>query len=406
MNTVPVINGVRISAVTRTFIAALQYAKIDMNIAMNFGKAVLNILRKNFPDDPKHPEKNVDMSPEFCAEVGKKMYYIARKEVQYNEQDAYDLVQEFLTYIATGTDRPVNVYDKKTGELIKEAVPNQPFDFKSSKNWKTALGNIYYNLKTRGISRSRTNYEMQKVQKTDPKGNPMVDEQGNPVMVERQRRKQKSIDDAFGKRTTEGGPREMGEQRMMTPPENALSESLDNRAAIDEFLDAIHGNIPAMKKDRRFTFLESELFDLVMDGTGSFSNDIQENMGAASALRKRIEDIAADDRDPKQQEAIKLLEDIPMKKWSATISRTRTLLLEKIESYVEHSMSKDDYLVLHKYRNMPMRADRLDSYRGLSDVVPDKSLDPKGYAEWERANKKHPTASLLAMAYRVAFLNN
>jgi hypothetical protein len=362
MGTITTSQTIRIANKVRIFIAAIQrYA----NTVTNFGRAIIDILKKQYPD------QNIDVIP---GQVGHKMLNIAKRELQRSPEDAMDLVQEFLTYLTTGTDTPREIMDKETGEIKKEAIKGEPWNFrKDFDKWEDALKAIYSNLRRRGISRSRVKFTKEKVQALDAEGKPKFDVDGNPIMVESQKHKQKSLDEAFGKRT-EGGPREKGEERIPTPQDASLGQALDDKTAIKEFLDVIDEFIPDLKSG--LDLAERSMFELIFDdGIGSFSSDVKANMGQATSLKEKIIAIAnlANEDSSKAQDILNRYG----KRWSGFVTDTRKKLLDKIEQYVEYNLTSKEINTLW------------DMFH--SDVLP-------------KTFKSEKKASIMAIAYRIAFL--
>ena len=284
----------RLAASTRLILAMFRlYADIETG----FGKAIINILKKQFPD------QSVDISP---ATIGHKLMAIARKQLQNNESAAMDAVQDFLTYITTGsryeTDDAGVVQRDESGEPIQRKT-GKPWDFaKDWDKWEDALSAMYSNLRTTAMSGS-----MQKMKKT---------------------KQEKTIDQAFGKRDDAGGMGE-GEGRMPTPDDTALGKALDDHSAIREFYDVIDEYIPELKKS--LTPEELSLFELIFDDDiGTFGSDVKENMGQASALQEK---------NPEMYEKNK-------KRWSGFVGDLRKKLLDKIWVFIENYMTPGDYGVL------------------------------------------------------------
>jgi hypothetical protein len=272
--------------------------RLYADVETGFGKAIINILKKQFPD------QNVDVSP---ATVGHKLMAIARKQLQNNDSAAMDAVQDFLTYITTGSryetdDAGVVQRDTETGEPIQRKT-GKPWDFaKDWDKWEDALSAMYSNLRTTAMSGS-----MQKMKKT---------------------KQEKTIDQAFGKRDDAGGMGE-GEGRMPTPSDTELGKALDDQSAIREFYDVIDEYIPELKKS--LTPEELSLFELIFDDDiGTFGSDIKENMGQASALQEK---------NPEMYEKNK-------KRWSGFVGDLRKKLLDKIWVFIENYMTPGDYGVL------------------------------------------------------------
>jgi hypothetical protein len=288
----------RLAASTRLILAMFRlYADVETG----FGKAVVNILKKQFPD------QNVDISP---ATVGHKLMAIARKQLQNNDSAAMDAVQDFLTYITTGsryeTDDAGVVQRETNKDGESEPIQrktSKPWDFaKDWDKWEDALSAMYSNLRTTAMSGS-----MQKMKKT---------------------KQEKTIDQAFGKRDDAGGMGE-GEGRMPTPSDTELGKALDDQSAIREFYDVIDEYIPELKKS--LTPEELSLFELIFDDDiGTFGSDIKENMGQASALQEK---------NPEMYEKNK-------KRWSGFVGDLRKKLLDKIWTFIENYMTPGDYGVL------------------------------------------------------------
>lgn len=202
-------------------------AEVRQSVVRDFGKAVLDMLKKQYPD------QTIDVDP---ASVGNKMLAIARKQNQYNDDRSMDAIQDFLTYLI-----------RKNWNFAK--------DFPK---WEDALGAIYSNIRLRAMSKS--------------------------MEYTKGKKKTKGIEEAYGKRPEGGGTPEGGEARMPTDPASSLGKALDDKTAIKQFVDLIDEHLPELRAtlapDARI------LFDLIMDeNIGSFGSDIKENMGQASALK-------------------------------------------------------------------------------------------------------------------------
>jgi len=305
----------------------LAMFRLYADIETDFGKAALVLLKRAYPD------QKIDADP---AQVGHKMMNIARKQLQYNDTDAMDAIQEYLAYVSTGskfeTDEEGNrakfkvdeegnpVLDEEgkpipdpEGEYISRVTPD-PFDFAAgAETWQEALGNMYSNLRRKGITRS-----MKKIERGQ---------------------KERGIDEAFGRRTDEGGA-EGGAERMPTSEETLLGKSLDDAAALKEFYTLIDEHIPdlkaSMSEDVR------AFFELVFDhNIGGFGSDIKENMGQATEFKEKFPEVYQRFLD-KWEGKVK---NIGLK-WSSYVGDLRKKVLKEIWDYIETEMSNKDYLRL------------------------------------------------------------
>lgn len=292
-------NGrVRIANSIRLILAMFR---LYADAATDFGKSIVDILKKQYPD------QEVDADP---AQIGHKLMAIARKQLQYNDQDAMDAIQDLLTYLTTGSQYEVD--DKGRVQYDKEGEPiprksGKPWDFaKDWDTWQKALDAIYSNLRSTSMGRSIT--------KT------------------RRRKKERSVDEAYGVRGEEGGAPEGGEARMPTDTETNLGKALDDKAAVREFINLIDEHLEDLKN-----FLSPDaqkLFDLIFDDeVGSFGSDIKENMGQATALQKKYPE----------------LYEKHAKRWSGFVGDLRKKLLAEIWDYIEKEMSDRDYARLREH---------------------------------------------------------
>ena len=276
--------NIRIASSVRLILAMFRlYAGIEES----FGHAILNILKKQYPDQ--------DIT-ETASSIGHKMMAVAKRQLQNNPHDAMDAIQHLLTYITVGSKFEVD----ESGERVERKTA-KPWDFrKDAPTWQEALRNIFSNLRTTAMS-------------------------GSFKKTERVKR-EKTIDKAFGKRGDGGGEPEGGEGRMPTPGDTPLGRALDDKAATKEFIDLIDEHIP----DLRASLSENtrKLFDLIWDDeVGIFGPDIQANMGQASALKEKHPDLYEKNA----------------KRWSGFVGDTRKKLLDEIWSYIENEMSAKDY---------------------------------------------------------------
>lgn len=272
--------------------------KLSADIATGFGQAVLDILKKQYPD------QTIDVTP---GSVGGKLLAIARKQNQGDDSRAMDAVQDFLTYISIGGQYEVS----ENGTRTKRTTP-KPWDFKKDfGTWQEALQAIYSNVRRRSMDKSMDN--------------------------SKRRKREKSVDDAFGKRGEDGGAADGGEARMPTPEENALSKALDEKAASKEFMDLIGDLVPDMMAD--LPTAERVLFELIYkDEVGGFGSDIKDNMGQATAFKEKLESGSEEEKAIAEKNA---------KRWSGFVSDTRRKLLTSIQSFIENTMPQEEYDILY-----------------------------------------------------------
>lgn len=273
----------KISASVRLIMAMFRlYAALEEN----WGRAVKDILRKQFPD----AKDDINNSISDVA-LGQKMLAIAMKQTQYDETRAQDAIQDTLTYWT-----------------------KSQFDFaKDSKTWEEALRNMYSNLRMRAMSES--------------------------MGTTKRKKRERSIDQAYGQRGEEGGAPEGGEGRMPTPEAEgggvgaaeSLGQALDDKAGVKQFVDLIDDHIGDLK-----AFLpddQRKLFDLIFeDDIGSFGSDIKENMGQATALQEKYPDLYEKNK----------------KRWSGFVGDLRKKLLESIWDYVDTHLTKQERSALRE----------------------------------------------------------
>jgi len=272
--------------------------RLYADVNTGFGKALLSLLKKSYPGE------NIDADPQA---VGSKMVNIAKKQLQYSDERAQDAIQDFLEYV------------------IKH---NQ--DFKADfPRWQDALSALYSNLFRRAMSHSMKNTsapcknclgkgKIGGVECPKCKGKGTIN-----------KRKEKSIDQAYGVRPEGGGTPEGGEAKMPTDPESSLGKALDDKAGIKEFIDVIDEHIDDLKKS--LTPDSRALFDLIFeDNVGSFGSDIKENMGQASALKEKY---------PKMFEK-------NAKRWSGFVGDLRKKLLDEIWKYIDNNMEPAAYDIM------------------------------------------------------------
>lgn len=358
---------VRLAASTRLILAMFQ---LIAAIEDNFGRALFDILSKQYPDQvddmiaklSRFPADRIAKDPAEAKRaayrnLGNRMLAIARREVQHTPDEAIDIVQDFLTYIVTGSR---TVSDPETGEKV-ERTEAEPWDFtKADENWQGALKKIFRNIKTTGISRSQ---KITGIRDSDKRDFGMLKwkmEQGEELEDHEKKlyaklekafkakgmdpdeipawdpdkpwgAKEKGIEEAFGQRGEEGEEKAGGEGMIPTTDETALGKALDDKAAVREFIDLIDLHLPDLKSS--LSEDTSKLFDLIFeDEVGSFGSDIKENMGQASALKEKYPD----------------LYEANAKRWSGFVGDLRKKLLKEIFSYIDTEMSKRDYERLYE----------------------------------------------------------
>jgi hypothetical protein len=330
-----------------------------------FGKALLDILKKQFPD------QDVDADP---YQVGHRMFVKVLKEMQNQPDVTVEIIQDWLKYITTGSDNVrVPVIDPDTGKPEKDKkgkpvtklVPRDlaehgldPWDFaKDHKTWQRALNDALANLRLRGITESRKQFEKKQVEEEDPTT-------GEKRTVEKQRRYERGLEEAFGKRTEEGG-REKAEERMPTSDAGMLGKALDNQLAIKQFMEIMEEHAAGMSK--AFPYEQRTLFDLIFyDEIGDFQAGTDENMAQASELWKKFNE----DANKGVPEAIALVKRYPCERceagdpyphhdakgkqvphkirgrWSGFVTETREKLLESIGDYIMDHLPKYERDVL------------------------------------------------------------
>jgi len=292
------------------------------DVETGFGRAIINLLKNQFPG------QNIDVQP---ASIGHKMMAISRRQNQNDDQRAMDTIQDFLSYLTTGT-KFVDEVDEETGEKVR--VPRgkehgaKPWDFsKDFDNWQDALDAIYSNLRTKSISKS--------------------------IDTQRRKKKEKSVDDAFGTRPEGGGGAEGGEARMPTSDETMLGKALDDQAALKEFYDLIDDYLPDLKAS--LSKDTGAVFDMVFEhNVGGFGSDIKENMNQSSFLRENYPEVWNDfyakwgpeikKKNPGLDE--KKIQGKVNLKWAAYLGDLRKKLLNEIWKFIDTNMTPGDYEAL------------------------------------------------------------
>jgi hypothetical protein len=361
----------RLSASTRFILAVLR---LSADIADGFGKAVIDILRKQYPEMINEMAEDPQYAENPAASIGHKLVAIARKQLQYNEQDAYDAIQDFLVYVMSSK------FDFRA-----ETKKGKP----GASTWRQALNNIYANLRARAMSHSFKKFKSGK--HTDEEryadmlwrrnqviqGNPRYtwsdEDDGDleklgrqlltkkvdlksivPTKLRRKNVRDKSLDEAFGKRGEEGGAAEGGLLRMpqSAKPEDTMGMPIDEMAAKKSFLESLDRLVPDMRRNLPLTTeklpAQRFLFDFIFeeDGSGTFMPDVKANMGQASAFRDYLEEISMR-QGPNAQEAKAIL-DRYGKRWSGFVGDTRLRLMKSIQDFIEEYSTEEEYEQLWK----------------------------------------------------------
>jgi hypothetical protein len=313
----------RVAAPIRFMLAMMRlYAGIESN----FGKAVLDILRKQYPDQE---------ITETAGSLGAKLMSVARKQLQGNDTDSMDAIQNFLAYIATGstheTDDKGVIKRDADGEPVMRST-GKPWDFrKDSDTWQEALRKMFNNLRTTAMSGS--------------------------MGKSRRKKNERSVDDAFGTRDEDGGAKGNGEGRMPTPVDSELGKALDDHAAAKEFFDAIQEWLPELEKT--LSPEEKIIFDSIMeDDIGSFGSDIKENMGHASFLKEKFQEQLPDVYAKHE------------KRWSGYVGDTKKKLYKKITDFAEEELPESVYDTLYDAHGAdPKESEKLEQRKeqGKSD---------------------------------------
>ncbi|MGW8180322.1 MAG: hypothetical protein ACWGQW_16420, partial [bacterium] len=275
----------------------LAMFRLYADIETDFGKAIVQILKRQYPD------QDVDIDP---ARLGRKLMAIARGQLQGNDDKAMDAIQDFLTYISVGskyeTDERGVVQRDEDGNPIERSEP-KPWDFrKDFDTWKKALNAMYSNLKQNAKGRSMSRMKKEK--------------------------QERSVDEAFGTRS-EGDAPSGGEGQIPTDEDTSLGKTGEEKAALKEFYDLIDEHINDLKAHLGPD--TGKLFELIYDdGIGDFGSDIKANMGQASALKEKYPDLYEKNA----------------KRWSGFVGDLRKKLLKEIWSYIEQEMSHNDFVRL------------------------------------------------------------
>lgn len=326
-------SSVRIASSVRLILAMFN---IIADIKQNFGRAVIDILKNQYPD------QDVNINP---GTVGSKLMAIAMSENQNDPVRAEEVVQDYLAYLSVGKTKEVMKTVKEvdeSGEIVEKQIPvetGEMWNFrKDFDKWEDALKAIYTNVRRRGISRS--------------------------ISQQRKKKREKSVDDAFGTRGEGGGAPEGGEAKIPTAESSPLGKALDEKAAVKEFVEVLGEYLPEL--ERSLSHDSRCLFELIFeDEVGSFSSDINANMNQASALKEKFPELYEKNS----------------KRWSGFVGDLRKKLLNEIWNFIENYMTPGDFEVLR------------DQF--FSDVSPEyvrrmerKKLEEKGSEQTEKDKRK------------------
>lgn len=362
-----VASPVRIAASIRLAYLMLRLAA---SIEDNFGRTVLDILKKQYPEQLQ----DIDLT---ATQMGHMMVNSARRELQNDTQAAYDAVQDFLLKIMPTKVKPTG-FDFKAP--TKKGNPG-------ASTWKQAFRNMLNNIRTTAMSSS-----MRKFRKVDPSDKEALSElkwkkqqselgkydwkedeekelqeltalikaDGTdpdtilPEKPKRRGRRDRTIDEAFGKRGEDGGDPSGGEayitdEKGLGGGGGVSKKPLDDKAALKEFYDVVDEHVGELKSHLK-TPGTLELFTLVFDlDVGGFGSDIEDNMGQASELKNLMTEGKVEGKPvpgyPTPES--KALYEKNAKRWSGFVGDVRKKLMVEIESFVEKYMSPGDYEVLH-----------------------------------------------------------
>lgn len=388
----------RVAASLRLIMAMFR---LTAGIQTNFGRAVLDILKAQYPEQ----KAEIDLTAD---QIGGMLLAKARRELQNDDAAAQDAVQDWLLKI----------------HRAKTDFRNHSGGGQGADNWRQALRNMLNNVRTTAMSQS-----MKKFRKIDPSDkeaygdlkwkkkqsesgkydwsedeetemNELADalrkdgEDPDEIPAEKAVRKgqrTKTIDEAFGKRDEGGGDPSGGEANVPQGEASGLGRALDNTAALKEFYDLIDDHIDDLKAtlspDVR------ALFDIVFDyEIGGFGSDIKENMGQASELKNYLTEGVVEKKKVREPtaETKKLYED-NAKRWSGFVGDLRQKLMKEIWNYLDKHLTQDEYNVLKEtfYGDTTPGDVRKIEKKKIDDKASyQKGIDERKIArlKWEKAN--------------------
>lgn len=354
----------RVSRIAPSIRLAYVIFRLSADIESGFGKAILDILKQQYPGS----EKEMEADGVVPSKVGGKLLAIARKELQYNDVEAMDAAQDLLTYIATGsqyeTDESGQVVRAPSESDPEKSVPKKrekakPFDFtKGSKTWKEALGNIYSNMRTTAMSRSMGKFKKKETET--------------------------GISEAFGRRTDEG-KYEGAEERVPDIDDDNISKALDDRASVKSFMDAMDEYIPSLKAS--LSEDTKRLFDMIFYyEIGGFGSDIKENMGQASSLKDMVlgEGQFKDKKYEKHWEPS--VYESNQKRWSGYVGDLRKRLLQEIHTFIEKKLPKVGYEKLYEFffsDTTPREVEKLEEGKAKEREDYQRGIDERKIADFK-----------------------
>lgn len=387
----------RVAASVRLILAMFR---LYANLEAGFGKAVLDILKAQYPEQAGE----IDLTPN---QVGRQLIQKAKKEVQGDEQAAYDTVQDFL----------VKITNAKTDFRSDKMNEDGTVKSKGAKDWRSALNNILNNIRRQGMNISQRKYRdntsdedkyagllYTKQRSTEGKpGAPKWDankerdlqvlekklraDKIDPSTIQPKRpsrdgARTKTLDEAFGKRDGEGGDPTGGEGNIPTSAlpsgGGSYGKPLDEKAALKSFYEAIDDNLPELKRSLSKDTLP--LFELIFDhDIGDFRNSLKDgdegtgltSMNQATQLmtmltagkvdmeRLNVKDpvtgkITSKPLDPDSGRSVpgyptsesKALYERNSHRWSSKVGELRKELLQEIQDFVESYMAPAEIDVL------------------------------------------------------------
>lgn len=355
----------------------LAFVKLSMfeivaDIETGFGKAIVDILKRNYPD------QDVNISP---SSLGHKLMMIARKQNQNNDQNAMDAIADTIEYFSVGSKYETDaegkpVKDEEGKRVLRTKA--RPWDFaKDFDTWQKALSAIYSNIKRHSMS--------------------------NSVYRTKKEQHERSVDDAFGTRGDGGGAPEGGESRIPSDQDAWIGKALDEKIATKQFLEVFEDYIPEFIAS--LPFEQKELFNLVYeDDVGNLIAGTDENMNQASAFKEKLEKLVDADR-PLDPETGEIDEDAPVdsdayrilkkneKRWSGFVGDTRKKLKEALTDFVMDNMTPADRDILraeHFKDTSPKTVRELERGKAQSGLDYQRGRDERKLAnlKWVEKNMK------------------
>ena len=405
----------RIAASIRLIFAMYR---LYANLEAGFGEAILKILREQYSDQ----KDDIDLT---ATQVGHMMVNSAKKELQNDYDAALDAVQDFLLKITkAGTNFRADT---------KKGRPGAP-------TWRQALRNILNNVRTTAMSSSMKKWRSTMTPedeyaallwKKQNQGNesggkgrakpwrPEDDKKmqqlekelkaagKDPSSIKPDRKKyftqrNKSLDEAFGKRGEDGGDPSGGEGNI---PDSGggggggggLGKPLDDKAALKQFYDVLDEHVPELK--RHLSEDTRALFELVFDyDIGGFGSDIKDNMGQASELKSYLtEGVIEGKKVTEPTDAMKKIYEDNAKRWSGFVGDLRKQLLDEIWDYISDYLTKAERDVLRDqfFRDTtPDEVRRIEKKKEQSKSSYQRGIDDRKVArlKWELSKGSNPKA--------------